>query len=48
MATTEHGLFQRMDEIEAQYQQQLEQIQHQIRKNKTVLQGLYRNAPMKQ
>lgn len=48
MATSEHGLFQRMDEVEAHYQQQVEQIQYQIRKNKTALQGLYRNAPVEQ
>lgn len=45
MATTEHGLFQRMDEVEAQYQQQVEQIQSQIRKNNAALQVLYRKAP---
>jgi hypothetical protein len=45
MATTEHGLFQKMDEVEAHYQQQVEQIQVQIRNNKKALQSLYQHAP---
>jgi len=48
MATSEHGLFQKMDEVEARYQQQVEQIQYQIQKNKTALQALYREAPVAQ
>lgn len=42
MATSEHGLFQRMDEVTAEYQTAIELIRQQIQRNQNQLNNLYK------
>lgn len=44
MATREHGLFEQMDRVEAQYQQKIERAREAIRRNQARLQTLYQQA----
>lgn len=45
IATKEHGLFEKMDQVDADYQQKIEQVQRKIRQNQNRLQTLYQQAP---
>jgi ubiquinone biosynthesis protein UbiJ len=42
MATSEHGLFQRMDEVTAEYQTAIKLIRQQIQRNQNQLNNLYK------
>ena len=48
IVSTEHGLFQKMDDVNAAYQQQIDQRKQQIAENKHSLTSLYRQAPKQQ
>lgn len=42
IATREHGLFEKMDQVDADYQQQIQQLKQEIQLNQQQLNELYR------